>query len=282
MRKIFLLPTFVFAILFSKAQPTEKIINDYLLKYQLYPLNLPEILSEPPILGEVENIEITTNDTITYQINLKGKRLKFSSHSNSQSNFFYRFGKLSKIEYVRNDSIIDRVRKIGIFPFAWIFNHGLKYTVSYGFGNIKKIKSLTGLTTFSKTKIKYKNGRVKKTKNYGWQTVAQKCNYFGYNTYTYENETKVVEKVFDANDSLAFNRTYLFDNKGNILSIETLIKKKAKGWGIDVTYYAYDGNTIETRKFDYKFDDRGNWLEKTEYLDDKVKNRTIRKIRYKN
>ena len=27
------------------------------------------------------------------------------------------------------------------------------------------------------------------------------------------------------------------------------------------------------------FDDKGNWLEKTEYLDNKIKNRTIRKIR---
>jgi|GEM_PF-3187587 len=282
MRKILTLSFLIFVIHTSIAQPSEKIINRYLLKYQLLPLSSSDTFIEPPLFGEIESIETTTNDTIRYQTIFKNNRLKSVISTNTKSNYSYRFGRLSGIEFCSNDSIIAKTRKVGIFAFAWIFNHGLKYSISYGLGNIKKIKSLTGMTTFSKTKIKYKKGRVQKTKNYGWQTVAQKCYYFGYNTYTYENETKVVEKVFDANDSLAFNKTYLFDSKGNILNIKTLIKKRAKGWGIDVTYYAYDGNIIETRKFDYKFDDKGNWLEKTEYLDDKLKNTTIRKIRYKN
>jgi hypothetical protein len=234
------------------------------------------------LTGNIESIETKTNDTINFKILFKKDNVSQLIFDSTSINFQYRFGRVSKIENLKNDRVIDQTRIIRIFPYVWIFNNGLNYILVKGFVNMNKIKFISGLTTFSKTKIRYNKGRVKKIKNYGWQTVAQDCHYFGYNTFNYVNDTTVIERAFDRNDSLAIEDTYTFDNNGNILNIKSQIRKRAIGWGIDATFYAYDGNSIKTRNFNYKFDKYGNWIEKVEYSDNILQNKTLRKINYKN
>lgn len=247
----------------------------------MYPFSTVDLLIDPNYNGEIENIIITVDDTIHYQVFISKRNVSSIIFDSTNLNLSYCFGKISEIEFYNNDNKISQTKFVRIFPFIWIFNDGLQYTVYKGFGNINRIKSLSSLTTMGKTKITYKNGLVTRTKDYVWQTVAQKCYYWGYSTFDYINDTTIVENIYDRNDSLAIRRTHTFDKSGNILKIQSLIMKVATGFGIDVTYYSYNGNAIETRNFIYKFDDQGNWVEMVEYLGDKIQRKTVRIINYK-
>jgi len=124
-------------------------------------------------------------------------------------------------------------------------------------GKTYKMKQLSGFKTYSKTKAKYRNGRVYVIKNYNWQPVAQRCYFTDYHIFDYSNDTIVMEKIYDRNDSLAFETKFVFDKYGNVLETRSLSRKRATGWGIDVTHYSYDANQTDRCIFNYKFD-KGN------------------------
>lgn len=263
-------------------QSNRDLINRYFLKYSLYPTSIVDFFIDSHIDKNIKSIKVNQNDTINYELRFTKNKLSVVAFDSTSMSIRYRFGKISKIRYSNQDSIYSKTKSVMFFPFTWIFSDGLQYISINGFNGIIKIRSLSGLQTFSKTKIGYKKGHVSKTKDYGWQTVAQRCHYYGYSKYLYPSDTTVIVKTYDRNDSLAIEQTNIFDNKANILKSSSLIKKRATGWGIDVTYYAYDGNETETHIFDYKFDDRNNWIERVEYLNDTIRNKTLRQIEYKN
>jgi hypothetical protein len=265
-------------ILFS--QPNKELINSYFLKNRLYPLSFVDFFINSNIDENIKSIKVNQNDSIYYELIFTKNRLSDIISDNTDISIKYRFGVISKIKYSKQDSIFNKTKFVKLFPFTLVFNNGLKYSSLSGFSGIKKYRSLTGFQTFSKTKIKYKKGRVHKTIQYDWHTSAQKCYFWGYSNYQYINDTTVIAEIFDNNDSLATKKTYIFDNNGNILKESSLIKKKATGWGIGVTYYAYDGNKTETKRFDYVFDDRNNWIERIEYVNDIIHNKTTREIVY--
>lgn len=266
-------------ILFS--QPNKDLINGYFLKYGLYPTSIVDFFIDSQIDNDIESIKVNHNDSINYELRFIKNRLNMIVFDSTKMTFKYRFGKVTKIQNFKNDSINGKTKFVRFFPFAWIFSDGLQYTSVRGFNGIVKHKSLTGLQTFTKTKISYKKGTVSKTKHYDWQTVAQSCYYNGYAKYHYLNDTTVIVETYDRNDSLAIVQTNIYDINANLLKASSLIKRRATGWGIDVTYYAYDGNDMENHIFDYKFDNRNNWIERVEYVNDTIKNKTIREIKYK-
>ncbi len=282
MRKGLILFILILISSIAYSQTFNEIINSYFIKYQLYPISLPDLFVEPGLIGDIESIEQTTNDTTHFQVLFDNSKICAVIFDSTRINLSYRFGYLSKIIYFKHDSIIDQTKIKNFLPFICIHNKSQEYSAFKTFGKIKEIKSSSGFTIYDKTKFNYKKGRVYKIKNYNWRTISQKCYYSGYTTYDYTNDTIVIEKLFDSNDSLAFMNTNVFDSKGNILNVKSLIKKRATGWGIDVRYYSYDATESQNRTFDYKFDSKGNWIEKMEYLDNKLKNKTIRKIIYKN
>lgn len=244
-------------------------------------MSIVDFFIDSQIDKEIESIKVNQNDSINFELRFPKNKLSMTVFDSTSMTLKYRFGKVSKIRYFKNDSINGKTKIVKLFPFAWTFNDGLQYTSLSGFNGVTKLKTLSGLQTFTKTKIRYKKGKVFKTKYYNWKTVAQRCYYNGYAKYQYPNDTTVIVKAFDRNDSLAMEQINIFDNKANILKVSSLIKKRAKGWGIDVTYYAYDGNETETHIFDYKFDDRDNWITRIEYVSDTIRNKTIREIEYK-
>ena len=256
-------------------------MNGYNSKYRLYPISIVDFFIVSQIDEEIETIKVNQNDSISYELRFTKNKLSMIVFDSTSMIFNYRFGKISKVSNYKNDLKIGKTRYVRLFPFTWIFNDGLQHTSVSGINGIIKHKSLTGLRTFTKTKIQYKNGKVFSTKHYDWQTIAQKCYYSGYAKYQYPNDSTVIVKLYDRNDSLAIVQTNIFDNQANILKINSLTKKRATGWGIDVTYYAYDGNETKTHTFDYQFDDKNNWIEKIEYVNDTIQNKTIREIKYK-
>jgi hypothetical protein len=265
----------------SYAQPSAQVLNSYFLKYKLYPISTADFILVPNYKGEIENIETTVDDTIHYNVFMSKNNVSSVIYDTTRLNLSYCFGKISKMGFYSNENKINQTKFVKIFPFMLIFNGGLQYTVYKGFGNINKIRSLSGLKTICKTKITYRDHSVTGTKDYCWQTVAQKCYYCGYSNFKYINDTTVIENIYDRNDSLAIRRTHTFDKSGNILKIQSLIKKEVTGYGIDITFYSYTGNTTETRSFVYKFDYQGNWVERLEYLDDKYQSKTVRIINYR-
>lgn len=263
------------------SQTNNDLINGYNLKYRLYPISIVDFFIDSQIDKDIESIKVNQNDSISYELRFKKNELDMIVFDSTSMSLKYRLGRLSKIKYFKNNSSNGNTKFVKLFPFTWIFNNGLHFVTVSGFNGIIKFKSLTGLQTFTKTKIRYKKGKVSKTKIYGWKTIGQRCYYHGYERYKYPNDTTVIIKTYDSNDSLAVIQTNIFDSNANILKVNSLIKKRATGWGIDVTYYAYDGNESETHIFDYQFDDRNNWIEKIEYVNDTIRNKTIRKIDYK-
>lgn len=282
MRRLYIICILILSAQTIFSQSNKDLINGYFLKYSLYPASIADFFIDSHIDKNIELIKVNQNDTINYQLRFTKNKLSAVVFDSTIMTLKYRFGIVSKITHLKQDSIYGKTKFIMLFPFTWIFSDGLKYTSISGLNGITKIRSLSGLQTFSKTMITYKKGHVSKTRNFGWQTVAQRCYYFGYTKYLYPNDTTVIVKDYDRNDSLAVSKTYIFDSNANISKISSLIKKRATSWGIDVTYYAYDGNEIETKIFDYKFDDRNNWIERIEYVNDTIRNKTIRKIKYKN
>jgi hypothetical protein len=266
-------------ILFS--QSNKDLINAYFLKYRLYPISLVDFFIDSRIDKNVKSIKVNINDSIDYELRFTNNKLRKIVFDSTSMILKYGFGKILNVRYLKQDSIYDKTSFIKLFPFSWIFNNGLNYTAIQGFNGVTKIKNLSGLQTFSKTKISYKNGKVSKSKQYDWQPIAQKCYYSGYAKYCYPNDTTVIEEAFDSNDSLALKQTHIFDRNFNILKVNSVIKKRVTGWGIDVTFYAYDGNKTESTTFDYKFDEENNWIERVEYLNDTIRNKTIRVIEYK-
>ena len=189
---------------------------------------------------------------------------------------FSRFGRVIKLQSSENDRLVSKTKIIYIFPF--IFSKGL---IMYkGFGNINYIKHLVQLRTFDKTKISSIGGRIRKIKIYSWNTPGQKCHYYGYNIYSYLNDSSIIENSFTRSDSVAAQIKYVFDNKGDILSINKLIKQRAIGWGIDVTFYAYNGNYTEDINYKYIFDDQDNWIERDEFVNGNFRNKLTRNIIY--
>jgi hypothetical protein len=281
MNKLTLFSILIILSQIIKSQPPDKILNCYFLRYQLLPLSYSELFVESQLSGDIESIRLNVNDTNNFLIQFKKNRIHNINSDSTRAILSYRFDRLSKITLLYNDSIIDRTRFIRVFPFIWILNDGLSNSAYKGFGNINSIKSYNGLTTFTKSKFRYRNGRVHKSKIFGWQPVSQKCYYFGYDLFDYTNDTTVVERSFDSNDSLACTTTFHFDNFGNIKKIESLTKKRVKGWGIDVTYYSYDANIPEATIFKYEFDKYGNWISQKEIKNDTLQNHIIRHIKYK-
>jgi len=267
-------------VLFS--QSNNDLIKGFFLKYRLYPTSIVDFFIDSQIDKEIKTIKVTQNDSINYELRFTNNKLSMVIFDSTSMSIEYRLGKITKIRYFKNDSLKGKTKFARLFPFEWILNDGLQNISISGLNGIVKFKCLTGLQTSMQTKIRYKKGRISRTKHYDWWTVSQKCYYSGYAKYQYPNDSTVIVKSYDQNDSLAIEQTSVFDCKANILKTSSLIKKRATGWGIDITYYAYDGNETEVHIFDYQFDDRKNWTERIEYVDDTIRNKTIRMIEYNN
>jgi hypothetical protein len=267
------------SILPSKAQISKNELNKYFLSF--YPIDLPEMFINTPMNGQIEAIEIVKNDTMTYKTFFKNYKLSSVAIDNTKMTFSYLFGRLSSISYMNHDTLAGRTKIFKLLPFVLVFNHGLTHTGFQVFGKTYSIRQVSGWKTISKRKAIYKRGRVYQIKNYGWQTVAQRCHFIDYYLFDYPNDTTVIERIYDSNDSLAIKTKYVFDNSGNMKETNSLIRKRASGWGIDVTYYSYDANKTERFTFKYKLDGQNNWIEKYGYKNDTLQNRELRQINYK-
>jgi hypothetical protein len=145
--------------------------------------------------------------------------------------FSYRFGRLSRIDNINHDTLISKTKIYKILPFIFVFNDGLFQTGFRLFGKTYKMKQVSGFKTFSKIKARYKNGRVHKIKNYWWQTIAQHCYFTEYHLFNYPNDSTVIEKVYDRNDSLAFEIKSIFDRNGNVIEAQSFTKKEHQAGG---------------------------------------------------
>jgi hypothetical protein len=269
----------LFSVLTTNAQIDKRDINLKLLKF--YPADLAEAFVDKPVFGQTNQMEIIKDDTINYKVHFDKQQISSLIFDSTKITFSYHFGRLSRIDNFLNDSIIDQTRIIKILPFIWVFNDGLTHTGFRIFGKTYKMKQVSSLKTISKRKVNYKRGRVHKIKNYGWQTISQRCYFSDYQKFDYPNDTTVLQKTYDSNDSLAFETRLVFDQNGEILETELLTRKRASGWGIDVTYYTYDAKQIDKTTYDYKYDTHNNWIEKFEYFNDTIRSFEIRKIIYK-
>lgn len=268
-----------FIVLTTNAQIDRKELNMKFIKF--YPIDLPDLFIDRPLFGQINSIDVFKDDSINYQLHFERDRISSIVLDSTRMCFTYRFGRLSRVENLNQNSVTDVTKIHKILPFILVFNGGLNNTGFRLFGKTYKMKQLSGIKTFSKRKAKYKNGRVFKIKNFEWQTIAQHCYFRNYQILDYPNDTTVFERVYDRNDSLALEINYKFDKRGNILESNSLLRKRATGWGIDVTYYAYDANQTNRLTYTYKFDESNNWIEKNEYLNDTLQSHEIRKIIYK-
>jgi hypothetical protein len=269
----------LFFVLTTNAQIDKKELNMKFLKF--YPIDLPEFIIDKPLYGQITRIDVSKDDTINYKLHFDRNRLSLIVFDSTKMSFKYRLGRLTRVENFNQNSVTDITIIHKILPFILVFNDGLNNTGFRLFSKTYKMKQLSGIKTFSKRKAKYKNGRIFKIKNYDWQTIAQHCYLRNYQILDYPNDTTVIERVYDSNDSLAFQKCYIFDKYGNILESNSFSRKRATGWGIDVTYFAYDANQTNKLTYTYKFDEYNNWIEKNEYLNDTLQSHEIRKIIYK-
>jgi hypothetical protein len=280
MKKILILLPLALLFRVTESQPSKKVLNNYFLKYSSGVVSFPDLFIEPKLFGPIDSVEIIINDTTSFRVDFKKNKIASVKSDRSKINFGYKLGRIANVQLESNDSIFSRFRITHLFPFILISNNGIQTVIYKGFGEINKMTNLSGFKTMSKTKMRYCFGKIKKIKNYGWNTVGQKCHYSGYSKFQYLTDTTINENYFVKNDSIALQTKYTFDSKGNILSINKLIKQRVIGWGIDATFYAYNGNKVESTKFDYVFDNNHNWLQKREFLNGILQNKTIRKIFY--
>lgn len=278
MNRLLLIFILFFSILTSNAQIKKKEMNKRFLKF--YPIDFTEVFIDRPINGRIKTIEISKNDTIHFKTHFEKNRLNSVVFDNAKMSFSYRFDRLSRIDNINHDTIISKTKIYKIFPFIFAFNNGLSYTGFRLFGKTYKMKQVSGFKTFSKRKARYKNGRVHKIKNYGWQTVAQHCYFTDYQILDYPNDTTVVERNYDSNDSLASEIKFVFDKIGNILETKTLSRKRVKGWGIDITYYSYDADETYKCGYYYEFDEQKNWIVKSADVNGTLQEIETRIIKY--
>lgn len=269
--KIFVLFLIIGKILI--AQPIHKVFNDYYSKYFSYPFISPEFFIDGPIHGDIDSMEIAINDTLKIKISYKGNKVTNIISDSLRLDYKYRLGRVI---------LAGNTKIVRIFPFIFAFNHGLQAIYYKGFGKINNAKLVSGLKTMDKTKMRYIFGKLKRTKIYNWNTVAQNCRYVGLNNFYYPNDSIVIKKYFEKTDSVAVETTYVFDKLGNIKEINDLIKKRYVGWGIDVTYYAYNGNELNNAVFSYVLDNYKNWTTRLKYNNGNLQEKVIRKIYYKN
>jgi hypothetical protein len=254
------------------AQPIHKIFNDYYTKYFYVPIITPELFIDGPIHGDIDSMEITMNDTLIIRISYRGNNVCTLTSDSIRLNYRYRFGRIIQA---------GNTKIIRLFPFIFAFNNGLQAIYYKGFGKINNAKHVSGLKTMDKTKMRYSFGKLKRTKIYNWNTIAQKCYYKGYSKFSYPNDSSIIERHFEKDDSLANETTYIFDKLGNIKNINALVKKRYIGWGIDVTYYAYNGNEAINTRFEYSFDNYNNWIERRKYNKENLQEKMTRKFYYK-
>jgi hypothetical protein len=280
MKKILILLPLVLLFQATESQPSKRVLNNYFLKYATGVVSFPDLFIEPKLFGSIDSVQIIINDTTTFRVDFKKNKVSTVKSDSSKISFGYRLGRIANVQLESNDSIFSKFRIIHLFPFILVSNDGLQTIIYKGFGEINKTTNLSGFKTMAKTKMRYCFGKIKKIKNYGWNTVGQKCHYSGYSKFQYLTDTTIIENYFVRDDSVAVQTKYIFDTKGNILSINKLIKQRVIGWGIDATFYAYNGNKVESIKYDYVFDNNHNWIEKREFKNGPLQNRTTRKIFY--
>jgi hypothetical protein len=278
MNRLLLILILFFSCLTIQAQADKKDINSKFI--QFYPIDFPEAFIERPLYGKIATIDISKNDTINYQVQFDKKRISSIVFDSTKMNFSYRFGRLARIENLSNDFASGKTKIYKILPFVFAFKKGHNHIGFHFLGKTCKMRYISGFKTIDKRKAKYRNGRVVKIKDYQWNTIAQRCYFWHYDIIDYPNDTTVVKRSYDANDSLAFETEYIYDMYGNPMEINTLARKRQTGWGIDVTYYAYDANETYQLTYNYKFDKYHNWIEKYEYSNDTLQSKEIRKIIY--
>lgn len=101
--------------------------------------------------------------------------------------------------------------------------------------------------------------------------------------YTFEYDakgqlTKTCQYTKDAN-TLDNCTAYKYDKSGNIVELEIfksngdlkrkqVIKYDNKGNEINVRNFDENGNFIDERNYKYQYDEKGNWVERIEYVND--------------
>lgn len=111
-------------------------------------------------------------------------------------------------------------------------------------------------------------------------------------TYSYNNIGKVVELCkYNKQEEQPENcEKYTYDKQGRLLQTDlyknnTLVQKtifKYDNLGNEIGQRIFDGNDtfVEEKKFVYKFDQKGNWVERIEYINEFPKLILVREITY--
>ncbi len=82
----------------------------------------------------------------------------------------------------------------------------------------------------------------------------------------YDRNNNLIEKsIYEAGGACTFRSEYKYDSFGN-----QVLEKK----------YFFNQNKTEEKKFDYIYDESGNWINKTGYFNGKIKEKTEREILY--
>ncbi|ATA94069.1 sugar-binding protein [Capnocytophaga canimorsus] len=121
------------------------------------------------------------------------------------------------------------------------------------------------------------------------KTIAPFC---GKYTYVYDQSGKVVELCrYKSSDKKAEDcEKYVYDKLGNLLEtsfykdnnlVYRIVHRYNKS-GDEVNQRLFDerGNLTKEKKFTYKYDAKGNWIERTEFVDEFVKFVFVREISY--
>ena len=272
---------FLFMVNFTGAQPVEEYINRYFTNIYEYPLRSTDLFTYGKLNGNIDSISIFIDDTLQFRSNFIENKLSRLETENSTMIFQYKDEKLLKIQTItklKTDEENFNYQNASI-----LYSNGDENVIYKRDNNkIKDVISLLNNDTLSRYVLDYDKNKIQKITTYGRPPIVNKGLYPAeYKTYRFENDTIIFEKNFDYNDSLASQVKYIFNKKGDILSIQKLTKKRDNGIGIDVKYYSYDNNKVDLIHYEYTFDKELNWTLRTEYQNGIVSRTIKRKIKYK-
>ena len=194
------------------------------------------------------------NQKVIYKYDDKGKRTSrdlYNSYGKLQMKFLYVYdNKGFKTAY-------NSYSPTGELNDSYLYKNDIKGRMIEEIW-IKKDKSFGSKYTYEYDKL----GKLSKMCQYtNSENQVDNCT-----TYNYDKLGRISEmEIFGSNNAPTRRTVITYDDKGN--------EKEIK-------YYDGKGTFLEERNYEYKFDDKGNWVERIEYINQFPKGFLEREITY--
>ena len=194
------------------------------------------------------------NQKVIYKYDDKGKRISrdlYNSYGKLQMKFLYVYdNKGFKTAY-------NSYSPTGELNDSYLYKNDIKGRMIEEIW-IKKDKSFGSKYTYEYDKL----GKLSKMCQYtNSENQVDNCT-----TYKYDKLGRISEmEIFGSNNAPTRRTVITYDDKGN--------EKEIK-------YYDGKGTFLEERNYEYKFDDKGNWVERIEYINQFPKGFLEREITY--